>query len=119
LARGSTPLIVALISVMFLGVYLQPTELAAMTMIGLGVIAIALVGKTTVCSRTAAVLAHRTGSLIAAIPPWDGRLRPRILQIGRVTGVAEIRLRQALDVDKKSCEQGGVSVGERRRNVRS
>lgn len=68
LARGRTLLIVALISTMFLGVYLQPTELAAMAMIGLGVILIALVGKTTVCKRTAAVLAHRTGSLIAANP---------------------------------------------------
>ena len=63
LARGSAPLIVALVSVALLGVSLQPVELGA----------IALVGKRDgLHDRKAAVLAVTTGCFIASYSLIDG-----------------------------------------------
>ncbi|WP_202385593.1 DMT family transporter [Altericroceibacterium endophyticum] len=73
LARGSAPLIVALVSVVFLGVVLQTIELTAVLMIGLGIMSIALVGKNDgLHHRKAAVLALLTGCFIASYSLVDG-----------------------------------------------
>ncbi|MXO65354.1 DMT family transporter [Altericroceibacterium endophyticum] len=73
LARGSAPLIVALISVIFLGLTLQPIELGAIAMIGLGIMSIAMAGKSDgLHNRKAAVLALVTGGFIASYSLVDG-----------------------------------------------
>lgn len=73
LARGSAPLIVAVVSVVFLGLALQPVELAAIAVIGLGIMSIALVGKRDgLHNRKAAALALATGCFIAAYSLVDG-----------------------------------------------
>ena len=73
LARGSAPLIVALVSVALLGVSLQPVELGAIALIGLGIMSIALVGKRDgLHDRKAAVLALTTGCFIASYSLIDG-----------------------------------------------
>lgn len=73
LARGSAPLIVALVSVVFLGLALQPVELAAIAVIGIGIMSIALVGKGDgLHNRKAATLALATGCFIAAYSLVDG-----------------------------------------------
>tara|TARA_B100000678_G_scaffold83445_1_gene69322 strand:+ start:3247 stop:4098 length:852 start_codon:yes stop_codon:yes gene_type:complete len=73
LARGSAPLIVALVSTVFLGLTLQPIELAAIGMIGLGIMSIALVGRSDgLHNRRAAALALVTGCFIASYSLVDG-----------------------------------------------
>ena len=73
LARGSAPLIVALVSTVFLGLTLQPIELAAIGMIGLGIMSIALVGRSDgLHNRKAAALALVTGCFIASYSLVDG-----------------------------------------------
>ena len=66
-------MIVALVSVALLGVSLQPVELGAIALIGLGIMSIALVGKRDgLHDRKAAVLALTTGCFIASYSLIDG-----------------------------------------------
>jgi len=73
IARGSAPLIVALVSVAVLGVHLSPIEVLAITVIGTGVLSLALVrradGKR---NGHAAGMALTTGCFIAAYSLVDG-----------------------------------------------
>ncbi len=73
LARGSAPLIVALVSVSLLGVSLEPIELIAVAVIGLGIMSIAVVGtRDGLHDRKSAVLAIITGCFIASYSLIDG-----------------------------------------------
>lgn len=73
LARGSAPLIVALVSVLFLGVVLAPKELLAVAVIGVGIISLALLpGRGGLRDGTAAALALVTGLFIASYSLVDG-----------------------------------------------
>ncbi len=73
LARGSAPLIVAAVSVAFLGVTLEPLQIGAVAMIGLGIMSMALVRKSDgQRNRKAAALALTTGCFIAAYSLVDG-----------------------------------------------
>ncbi|GAB5348526.1 EamA family transporter [Alteriqipengyuania sp. 357] len=73
LARGSAPLIVGIVSVVFLGATLLPVELAAVAIIGLGIMSIALVGRhDKLHNRKAAALALVTGCFIASYSLVDG-----------------------------------------------
>ncbi len=73
IARGSAPLIVAFISVMFLGVVLERTELIAVSIIGAGIISMSLVRqKDGQRNSKAAMLALTTGCFIAAYSLVDG-----------------------------------------------
>lgn len=73
LARGSAPLIVALVSVVVLGVRLAPLELLAILIIAAGLISLALVRRADgQRNGNAAVLALITGSFIAAYSLVDG-----------------------------------------------
>ena len=73
LARGSAPLIVALLSVLVLGVHLNGFELLAIAIIGLGIISLALVRQSDgLQNRTAAALALTTGLFIASYSLVDG-----------------------------------------------
>jgi len=73
IARGSAPLIVALISVLFLGVRLSPVELMAVTLIGAGVLSLALVRRADgMRNSNAAGMALTTGCFIAAYSLVDG-----------------------------------------------
>lgn len=73
IARGSAPLIVALVSVLLLGVQLNDAELLAILIIGAGIISLALVRQSDGMQnwRTAAV-ALITGGFIAAYSLNDG-----------------------------------------------
>jgi len=73
IARGSAPLLVALVSVGFLGVSLSGMETLAVITIAAGVISIALVrGADGLRNRNAAVLALVTGCFIASYSLIDG-----------------------------------------------
>ncbi len=73
LARGSSPLIVAGISVMLMGVHLSWIELAAVTTIGTGIMSLTLVrGSDGLRNRRAALLALTTGVFIASYSLVDG-----------------------------------------------
>ena len=73
IARGSAPLIVAGVSVLFLGVALNLPELLAILLIAAGIFSIALVrGADGLRNRKAAVLALVTGCFIASYSLVDG-----------------------------------------------
>lgn len=73
IARGSAPLLVAAISVLFLGVTLQPIELAAIAIIGVGILSISLTRhQTGTRNPRGAGLALITGCFIAAYSLVDG-----------------------------------------------
>ncbi|MCJ2181570.1 DMT family transporter [Novosphingobium sp. 1949] len=73
LARGSAPLIVALVSTLFLGVDLAPMQLAAIALIGLGIMSITFVRRADgIHNRRAALLALGTGLFIASYSLVDG-----------------------------------------------
>ena len=73
IARGSAPLIVALVSVVFLGVHLSPVELLAITIIGAGILSLALVRRADGNRNgNAAMLALVTGCFIASYSLVDG-----------------------------------------------
>lgn len=73
IARGSAPMLVAAISVAFLGVTLAPIEIAAVLTIGLGILSMALVNKTNGKRNLQGVkLALITGCFIAAYSLVDG-----------------------------------------------
>jgi len=73
LARGVAPLIVAGISVTFLGVNLDPIELTAIIIIGTGIMSLTLVRRSDgLRNYRAAVLAIATGGFIAAYSLVDG-----------------------------------------------
>lgn len=73
IARGSAPLIVALVSVGLLGVNLEPLELLAVTIIGVGILSLALVRRADgQRNAKAASLALTTGCFIAAYSLVDG-----------------------------------------------
>lgn len=73
IARGSAPLIVAVVSVTMLGVVLAPLEIAAVTVIGIGIMSLALVRKEAgLANRRAGLLALATGCFIAGYSLNDG-----------------------------------------------
>nr|WP_255698921.1 DMT family transporter [Yoonia sp. I 8.24] len=73
IARGSAPLIVALVSVIFLGVHLNSIELLAILIIGVGIISLALVRQSDgMQNRSAATVALITGVFIASYSLVDG-----------------------------------------------
>ncbi|WP_136441091.1 DMT family transporter [Pacificoceanicola onchidii] len=73
IARGSAPLIVAIVSVGFLGVALSGTELLAILVIGCGIVSLALVRRRDgMRNGRAAVLALVTGGFIASYSLVDG-----------------------------------------------
>jgi drug/metabolite transporter (DMT)-like permease len=73
IARGSAPLLVAGISVVFLGVHLQPLEIAGILTIGLGILSLMLVRQGDGSRNLrAAGLAFVTGCFIAAYSLVDG-----------------------------------------------
>lgn len=73
IARGSAPLIVALVSVVFLGVHLNSMELAAVAIVGIGIISLALVRRGDgMQSWNAAAVALITGGSIASYSLVDG-----------------------------------------------
>lgn len=73
LARGVAPLIVAGASVAFLGAHLSRAELAAVAMIGIGIMSLAFVRRSDgMRNRRAALLAVVTGGFIAAYSLVDG-----------------------------------------------
>jgi drug/metabolite transporter (DMT)-like permease len=73
LARGVAPLMVAGISYVFLGVELAPLELAAIILIGTGIMSLTLVRRSDgLRNSRAAALAITTGGFIAAYSLVDG-----------------------------------------------
>jgi len=73
IARGSAPLIVALVSVLVLGVHLDGIEVLAVVIIGAGVISLALVRQSDgQRNQKAASLALVTGLFIASYSLVDG-----------------------------------------------
>lgn len=73
IARGSAPLIVTVVSVLFLGVALTSLQLAAVLFIGLGIVSLGLVRRADGLQNTkAAMLALGTGGFIAAYSLVDG-----------------------------------------------
>ena len=73
IARGSAPLMVALFSVVVLGVKLQPLEMIAVAVIGGGIISLALVRRADgQRNANAAMLALTTGLFIASYSLVDG-----------------------------------------------
>ena len=73
IARGSAPLIVALISVVLLGVHLNSMELLAILIIGAGIISLALVRRSDGMQNPGAALAALiTGGFIASYSLVDG-----------------------------------------------
>ncbi len=73
LARGSAPLLVALVSVTFLGVVLSWSELAAVLIIGCGIISLVFVRNSDgLRNRRAALMALGTGAFIASYSLVDG-----------------------------------------------
>lgn len=73
IARGSAPMLVAAVSVAFLGVTLAPMEIAAVLTIGLGILSMALVRKQDgQRNPQGAKLAFITGCFIAAYSLVDG-----------------------------------------------
>ncbi len=73
IARGTAPLLVAAVSVLFLGVTLGAMELAGVAVIGAGIISLGLVRQRDgLRNRKAAVLAFVTGCFIAGYSLVDG-----------------------------------------------
>ena len=73
IARGAAPLIVAVVSVSFLGVALAPTEIVAILVIGAGILSLALTRKADgLRNGKAALFALGTGVFIAAYSLVDG-----------------------------------------------
>lgn len=73
IARGSAPLIVALISVVLLGVHLNSMECLAILVIGGGIISLTLVRQSDgTQNRSAVVVALITGGFIASYSLIDG-----------------------------------------------
>ncbi len=73
IARGSAPLLVAAVSVLFLGVVLSPMESAAVLIIGAGIVSLGLVrGQSGERNGKAAALALGTGCFIASYSLVDG-----------------------------------------------
>lgn len=73
IARGSAPLIVAGVSVLFLGVVMQPIEILAVATIGAGILSMSLVRQNDGLKNVrAARLALGTGCFIAAYSLVDG-----------------------------------------------
>lgn len=73
IARGTAPLLVAGVSVVFLGVRLQPIELLAVLTIGAGIMSLSLVRqKDGLRNINAAALAFVTGCFIAGYSLVDG-----------------------------------------------
>ena len=73
IARGSAPLMVAVISVLFLGVTLSTMELTAVALIGVGIISLALVRRADGLRNGRAVaLSLVTGCFITAYSLADG-----------------------------------------------
>ncbi|WP_055683696.1 DMT family transporter [Jannaschia rubra] len=73
IARGSAPLIVAAISIVFLGVDLAPVELLAVLVIGAGILSLGLTRRADgLRNGRAAVLALVTGTFIAGYSLVDG-----------------------------------------------
>ncbi|OSQ41710.1 EamA family transporter [Thalassospira sp. MCCC 1A01428] len=73
IARGSAPLIVATVSVLFLGVVLAPIEGIAIALIGCGIISLCLVRHADgLRNGRAALLALITGCFISAYSLTDG-----------------------------------------------
>jgi drug/metabolite transporter (DMT)-like permease len=73
IARGTAPLLVAGISVLFLGVQLKSAEILAVLLIGAGIMSLSLVRqKDGLRNLNAALLALMTGGFIAAYSIVDG-----------------------------------------------
>lgn len=73
LARGVAPLVVAVVSVVFLGTHLDLIELSAIAIIGSGIMSLSLVRRSDgFRNYKAAVLAIVTGGFIAAYSLVDG-----------------------------------------------
>jgi drug/metabolite transporter (DMT)-like permease len=73
IARGTAPLLVATVSVLFLGVTLEPLELVAVATIGAGIISLGLVRQRDgLRNPTAGMLAFVTGCFIAGYSLVDG-----------------------------------------------
>ena len=126
IARGSAPLIVALVSVLFLGVTLGPGEVAGVVLIGTGVLSLALVRRADgVRNGPAAGLALVTGLFIAAYSLVDG-LGARVagssvgyyswvaIANGAVTGAllasfAPAVLREAFGAGRRAMAVGGTA----------
>ena len=73
IARGSAPLIVTVVSVFFLGIALTSLQLAAVALIGLGILSLGLVRRAdSAQNRKAAILALGTGCFIASYSLVDG-----------------------------------------------
>ena len=73
IARGSAPLIVALVSVVVLGVHLTSFEILAVSLIGAGVLSLALVRRADgLRNGGAAMMALTTGCFIASYSLVDG-----------------------------------------------
>ena len=73
IARGSAPLIVTVVSVFFLGIALTSLQLAAVALIGLGILSLGLVRRADGAqNRKAAILALGTGCFIASYSLVDG-----------------------------------------------
>jgi drug/metabolite transporter (DMT)-like permease len=73
LARGSSPLIVAAVSVALLGVHLSRIELTAVVVIGMGIMSLTLVRRSDgLRNARAATLAVTTGAFIASYSLVDG-----------------------------------------------
>ncbi|MCZ4352212.1 DMT family transporter [Roseovarius aestuarii] len=73
IARGAAPLIVAVFSVVVLGVHLDPLEMLAVVVIGCGIISLALVRRADgQRNGHAALLALTTGLFIASYSLVDG-----------------------------------------------
>ena len=73
LARGSAPLIVAGVSVVFMGVAFEPFQIGAIVLIGLGIMSLVMVRRADGgINRGAAALALVTGCFIAAYSLVDG-----------------------------------------------
>ncbi|WP_050522653.1 DMT family transporter [Pseudorhodobacter wandonensis] len=73
IARGSAPMIVAAVSVLFLDTHLEPIEIAAVATIGIGILSIALTHKSAGrLNVTGTKLALITGCFIASYSLVDG-----------------------------------------------
>ena len=73
IARGTAPMIVTLVSILFLGVELAPTELIAIAMIVLGIISLSIVRQSDgLRNPKAAFMAFCTGCCIAGYSLSDG-----------------------------------------------
>jgi drug/metabolite transporter (DMT)-like permease len=73
IARGTAPLLVAAVSILFLGVELSPAELLAIAVIGIGIMSLSLVRQSDgLRNGRAAAMAFATGCFIASYSLVDG-----------------------------------------------